>query len=141
PRTHDLGDGFNVRRALPHKDRRMVGPFVFLDQMGPHVFSPGSGIDVRPHPHIGLSTVSYLLSGEISHRDSLGTVQDIKPGEVNWMTAGQGLVHSERTGPGQRASGSTLSGLQCWAAITKATGEIDPGFAHFGMDPLPPVAG
>ena len=95
PRTHDLGDGFEVRRALPHKERRMVGPFVFLDQMGPHVFQPGQGIDVRPHPHIGLSTVTYLLSGEISHRDSLGTFQDIKPGEVNWMTAG-----SVRRAPG-----------------------------------------
>jgi redox-sensitive bicupin YhaK (pirin superfamily) len=141
PRTHDLGDGFEVRRALPHRDRRMVGPFVFLDQMGPHVFQPGRGIDVRPHPHIGLSTVTYLLSGEISHRDSLGTVQDIKPGEVNWMTAGKGIVHSERTGPGQRASGSTLSGLQCWVALPKAKEEIDPGFAHFGVHALPTVEG
>jgi redox-sensitive bicupin YhaK (pirin superfamily) len=141
PRTHDLGDGFNVRRALPHKDRRMVGPFVFLDQMGPHVFQPGRGIDVRPHPHIGLSTVTYLLSGEISHRDSLGTVQDIKPGEVNWMTAGSGIVHSERTGPQQRAAGSTLSGLQCWVALPKAKEEKDPGFTHLGADALPELDG
>jgi len=141
PRTHDLGDGFEVRRALPHRDRRMVGPFVFLDQMGPHVFQPGRGIDVRPHPHIGLSTVTYLLSGEISHRDSLGTVQDIKPGEVNWMTAGRGIVHSERTGPGQRAAGSTLSGLQCWVALPKAKEEKDPGFSHLGADALPLVEG
>jgi redox-sensitive bicupin YhaK (pirin superfamily) len=141
PRTHDLGDGFNVRRALPHKDRRMVGPFVFLDQMGPHVFSPGRGIDVRPHPHIGLSTVTYLLSGEISHRDSLGTVQDIKPGEVNWMTAGSGIVHSERTGPSVRASGSTLSGLQCWVALPKAKEEKDPAFTHIGADALPTLEG
>jgi redox-sensitive bicupin YhaK (pirin superfamily) len=108
PRIHDLGGGFEVRRALPHKDRRMVGPFVFLDQMGSHVFTPGQGIDVRPHPHIGLSTLSYLFDGEISHRDSLGTLQDIKPGEVNWMTAGKGIVHSERTGPQVREQGSTL---------------------------------
>jgi redox-sensitive bicupin YhaK (pirin superfamily) len=141
PRTHDLGDGFNVRRALPHKDRRMVGPFVFLDQMGPHVFQPGRGIDVRPHPHIGLSTVTYLLSGEISHRDSLGTVQDIKPGEVNWMTAGRGIVHSERTGAQERAGGSILSGLQCWVALPKAKEETDPGFTHFGAHQLPELDG
>ena len=141
PRTHDLGGGFNVRRALPHKDRRMVGPFVFLDQMGPHVFSPGEGIDVRPHPHIGLSTVTYLLSGEISHRDSLGTVQDIKPGEVNWMTAGKGIVHSERTGAQVRAAGSVLSGLQCWVALPRAREETDPGFTHLGADALPRIEG
>ncbi|WP_323144326.1 pirin family protein [Massilia phyllosphaerae] len=141
PRTHDLGDGFEVRRALPHKDRRMVGPFVFLDQMGPHVFQPGRGIDVRPHPHIGLATVTYLLSGEISHRDSLGTVQDIKPGEVNWMTAGKGIVHSERTGPAPRAAGSILSGLQCWVALPKAKEEIDPGFIHLGTEALPTIEG
>lgn len=141
PRTHDLGDGFEVRRALPHKDRRMVGPFVFLDQMGPHAFQPGRGIDVRPHPHIGLSTVTYLLEGEISHRDSLGTVQDIKPGEVNWMTAGSGIVHSERTGPQLRASGSVLSGLQCWVALPKALEEKDPAFSHTGADELPVIEG
>jgi redox-sensitive bicupin YhaK (pirin superfamily) len=141
PRTHDLGDGFEVRRALPHRDRRMVGPFVFLDQMGPHVFQPGRGIDVRPHPHIGLSTVTYLLEGEISHRDSLGTVQDIKPGEVNWMTAGKGIVHSERTGPGLRAAGSVLSGLQCWVALPKAKEEKDPSFSHTGADQLPVIEG
>jgi redox-sensitive bicupin YhaK (pirin superfamily) len=141
PRTHDLGDGFEVRRALPHRDRRMVGPFVFLDQMGPHVFQPGRGIDVRPHPHIGLSTVTYLLQGEISHRDSLGTVQDIKPGEVNWMTAGKGIVHSERTGPGLRAAGSTLSGLQCWVALPRAKEEKDPSFSHIGANELPVIEG
>jgi redox-sensitive bicupin YhaK (pirin superfamily) len=141
PRTHDLGDGFEVRRALPHKDRRMVGPFVFLDQMGPHAFAPGRGIDVRPHPHIGLSTVTYLLSGEISHRDSLGTVQDIKPGEVNWMTAGKGIVHSERTGPAVRAAGSVLSGLQCWVALPQGKEEIDPSFSHTAADALPTVEG
>jgi len=141
PRTHDLGDGFEVRRALPHKDRRMVGPFVFLDQMGPHAFQPGRGIDVRPHPHIGLSTVTYLLEGEISHRDSLGTVQDIKPGEVNWMTAGSGIVHSERTGRQLRAGGSILSGLQCWVALPKALEEKDPAFSHTGADQLPVIEG
>ena len=141
PRTHDLGGGFEVRRALPHKDRRMVGPFVFLDQMGPHVFHAGEGIDVRPHPHIGLATVTYLLDGQIRHRDSLGTVQDIKPGEVNWMTAGKGIVHSERTGPDVRAAGSTLFGLQCWVALPKAKEECDPAFAHIGSQELPILDG
>ena len=141
PRTHDLGGGFEVRRALPHKDRRMVGPFVFLDQMGPHVFHAGEGIDVRPHPHIGLATVTYLLDGQIRHRDSLGTVQDIKPGEVNWMTAGKGIVHSERTGPDVRAAGSNLFGLQCWVALPKAKEECDPAFAHIGSQELPILDG
>jgi redox-sensitive bicupin YhaK (pirin superfamily) len=141
PRTHDLGGGFEVRRALPHRDRRMVGPFVFLDQMGPHVFNAGTGIDVRPHPHIGLSTVTYLLEGEISHRDSLGTVQDIRPGAVNWMTAGKGIVHSERTGPLVRAQGSTLHGLQCWVALPKAKEEKDPSFSHIAAGELPVIEG
>jgi hypothetical protein len=141
PRTHDLGGGFEVRRALPHKDRRMVGPFVFLDQMGPHVFHAGEGIDVRPHPHIGLATVTYLLDGQIRHRDSLGTVQDIKPGEVNWMTAGKGIVHSERTGPDVRAAGSNLFGLQCWVALPKAKEECDPAFSHTGSQALPILDG
>jgi redox-sensitive bicupin YhaK (pirin superfamily) len=141
PRTHDLGGGFEVRRALPHKDRRMVGPFVFLDQMGPHVFNAGTGIDVRPHPHIGLSTVTDLLEGEISHRDSLGTVQDIRPGAVNWMTAGKGIVHSERTGPQARANGSTLHGLQCWVALPKSKEEKDPSFSHIAADQLPVLEG
>jgi len=141
PRTHDLGGGFEVRRALPHKDRRMVGPFVFLDQMGPHVFHAGEGIDVRPHPHIGLATVTYLLDGQIRHRDSLGTVQDIKPGEVNWMTAGKGIVHSERTGPDVRAAGSNLFGLQCWVALPKAKEECDPAFSHIGSQELPILDG
>jgi len=141
PRTHDLGGGFEVRRALPHKDRRMVGPFVFLDQMGPHVFHAGEGIDVRPHPHIGLATVTYLLDGQIRHRDSLGTVQDIKPGEVNWMTAGKGIVHSERTGPDVRAAGSNLFGLQCWVALPKDKEECDPAFSHTGAQELPILDG
>src|SRR5262245_45981647 len=130
PRTHDLGNGFEVRRALPSAQRRMVGPFVFFDQLGPAVFSPTTGIDVRPHPHIGLATATYLFDGEILHRDSLGTVQPIKPGEVNWMTAGRGIVHSERTGPETRARGGKLSGIQSWIALPKDYEEIEPVFHH-----------
>lgn len=141
PRTHDLGDGFNVRRALPSRERRMVGPFVFFDQMGPHTFSAGRGLDVRPHPHIGLSTVTYLLEGEIQHRDSLGTVQSIRPGEVNWMTAGRGIVHSERTAAEQRAHKSALFGLQCWVALPRSHEEADPSFLHLGASQLPVIEG
>ena len=141
PRTHDLGDGFHVRRALPSRERRMVGPFVFFDEMGPHTFSAGQGLDVRPHPHIGLSTVTYLLQGEIQHRDSLGTSQSIRPGEVNWMTAGKGIVHSERTAPEQRAHPSPLFGLQCWVALPKSHEENDPSFLHFGAPELPVIEG
>jgi redox-sensitive bicupin YhaK (pirin superfamily) len=141
PRTHDLGDRFEVRRALPSRERRMVGPFVFLDQMGPHVFSAGHGLDVRPHPHIGLATVTYLLDGEIVHRDSLGTVQAIRPGEVNWMTAGKGIVHSERTAPELRKSESALSGLQCWVALPRDHEETDPSFSHTKAHELPVVEG
>jgi redox-sensitive bicupin YhaK (pirin superfamily) len=137
PRTHDLGDQFEVRRALPSTQRRMVGPFVFLDHMGPVVFKPGAGLDVRPHPHIGLATVTYLLQGEIFHRDSLGSAQAIRPGEVNWMTAGRGIVHSERTAPDLRATGSSLYGLQCWVALPKAHEEAEPGFSHFDAASLP----
>jgi redox-sensitive bicupin YhaK (pirin superfamily) len=141
PRTHDLGDQFEVRRALPSREKRMVGPFVFLDQMGPHMFVPGRGLDVRPHPHIGLATVTYLLEGEIMHRDSLGSVQAIRPGEVNWMTAGRGIVHSERTGTELRAQGSSLFGLQCWVALPRAHEEMAPAFAHIGAGELPVVEG
>ncbi|WP_151447134.1 pirin family protein [Lacisediminimonas profundi] len=137
PRTRDLGDNFQVRRALPSIERRMVGPFVFLDQMGPTVFAPGHGLDVRPHPHIGLATVTYLTEGEIVHRDSLGTLQTIRPGEVNWMTAGRGIVHSERTDPQLRPSGPALAGLQCWVALPRAHEEADPAFAHYKADQLP----
>ena len=137
PRTHDLGDRFEVRRALPSVQRRMVGPFVFLDQMGPVMFGPGKGMDVRPHPHIGLATVTYLHAGEILHRDSIGSVQAIRPGEVNWMTAGRGIVHSERTAPEVRARGSTLSGLQSWVALPLADEEAEPSFVHVGADALP----
>jgi len=137
PRTRDLGDNFEVRRALPTVERRMVGPFVFFDQMGPTVFDAGRGLDVRPHPHTGLATVTYLFDGEILHRDSLGTVQPIRPGEVNWMTAGKGIVHSERTAPEIRKTASSLFGLQCWVALPRAHEESDPGFMHAGVDELP----
>src|SRR3974390_2792521 len=115
PRVRDLG-GFSVRRALPSAKRQMVGPFIFWDQMGPAEFPIGEGIDVRPHPHIGLATVTYLFEGQIMHRDSLGSEQPIMPGEVNWMTAGRGIVHSERTGPELRRTGSRAHGLQLWVA-------------------------
>ncbi len=137
PASHDLGDNFTVRRALPSRQRRMVGPFVFLDEMGPHVFKPGTGIDVRPHPHIGLATVTYLFSGEILHRDSVGSVQSIRPGDVNWMTAGRGIVHSERTSPETRLQDSTLWGLQCWVALPDADEECAPAFVHTGVASLP----
>src|SRR6185295_5109174 len=117
PRTRDLGDGFQVRRALPAAERRSVGPFVFFDQMGPVGFAPGQGLAVRPHPHIGLATITYLFEGEILHRDSLGSVQPIRPGDVNWMTAGRGIVHSERTPNELRAKGSRVSGIQTWVGL------------------------
>src|SRR5690606_5953258 len=107
PRSSDLGGGFNVQRALPSAQRRLVGPFVFFDRMGPELLTGGQGLDVRPHPHIGLATVTYLFDGEILHRDSLGSVQPIRPGAVNWMTAGSGIVHSERTPP-------ELRGVETW---------------------------
>ncbi len=136
PRERDLGDGFVVRRALPARERRSVGPFVFFDQMGPAVLAAGHGLDVRPHPHIGLATVTYLFEGEILHRDSLGSVQPIRPGEVNWMTAGRGIVHSERTAPGLRARGHTLSGIQTWVALPAAEEESEPSFAHHEALPV-----
>ena len=137
PPTRDLGDGFSVRRALPSAHRRMVGPFIFFDQMGPVAFKGGEGLDVRPHPHIGLATVTYLLDGEIMHRDSVGSVQAIRPGEVNWMTAGSGIVHSERTRPELRASGSSLYGLQTWVALPRAHEETAPSFSHHKADAIP----
>jgi redox-sensitive bicupin YhaK (pirin superfamily) len=130
PRVRDLGDGFHVRRALPDSRQRSVGPFVFFDQMGPAAIGPGKGLDVRPHPHIGLATVTYLFTGEILHRDSLGTVQAIRPGEVNWMTAGRGIAHSERTPQELRARGSTLHGIQTWIALPQAHEETEPSFSH-----------
>jgi redox-sensitive bicupin YhaK (pirin superfamily) len=130
PRVRDLGDGFQVRRALPDARRQAVGPFVFFDQMGPTVLEPGKGLDVRPHPHIGLATVTYLFEGEILHRDSLGVVQPIRPGEVNWMTAGRGIVHSERSPENLRASGHRLFGIQTWVALPEEDEECEPAFAH-----------
>lgn len=137
PRSHELSDDFEVRRALPSRQRRMVGPYVFLDQMGPHVFSAGKGLDVRPHPHIGLATITYLYEGEILHRDSLGVVQPIRPGEVNWMTAGRGIVHSERTAPDAREQESPLFGIQCWVALPQTHEESEPDFSHVGSAELP----
>lgn len=136
PRARDLG-GFEVRRALPAIGRRMVGPFVFLDQMGPAEFITGHGIDVRPHPHIGLATVTYLYEGEIMHRDSLGSDLPIRPGDVNWMTAGRGITHSERTSPALKASGGPLFGIQSWVALPKAHEETAPAFVHVGKGDLP----
>jgi redox-sensitive bicupin YhaK (pirin superfamily) len=138
PRSVDLGD-FVVRRALPSVQARMVGPFVFFDHMGPAVFRSGAGVDVRPHPHIGLATLTYLFDGEIMHRDSLGTAIAIRPGEVNLMTAGRGIVHSERTAAERRASGASLHGLQCWLALPAAQEETDPVFAHYGVAEFPVV--
>src|ERR1700712_2034882 len=137
PPNADLGDGFTVRRALPSAHRRMVGPFIFFDQMGPAAFCGGQGLDVRPHPHIGLATVTYLLEGKIMHRDSVGSVQAIRPGEVNWMTAGSGIVHSERTGPELRAASSSLFGLQTWIALPAANEEAAPDFSHYKADQIP----
>ncbi len=136
PRARDLG-GFEVRRALPSMDRQMVGPFIFFDQMGPAEFLLGEGIDVRPHPHIGLATVTYLFEGEIFHRDSLGSAQAIQPGAVNWMTAGRGIVHSERSATEWRAQGGRMSGLQTWVALPASAEEDDPGFYHHGAEDLP----
>ena len=136
PPVRDLGEGFQVRRALPHASCRSVGPFVFFDQMGPAAIAPGAGLDVRPHPHIGLATVTYLFEGEILHRDSLGTVQAIRPGAVNWMAAGRGIVHSERTPPELRAQGSRLFGLQTWIALPEADEETEPAFSHHANLPV-----
>ncbi len=136
-RARDLGDGFTVRRLLPAPARQMVGPFIFFDHIGPVSLPPGRGLDVRPHPHVGLATVTYLFEGEIMHRDSLGTEQPIRPGELNWMTAGRGIVHSERSPEAARESGATLHGLQLWAALPERSEEIDPSFQHFGAGDLP----
>ena len=137
PKARDLGGGMTVRRILPAIEARSVGPFVFLDHIGPVTFAPGEGMDVRPHPHIGLATVTYLYAGEILHRDSLGYVQPIRPGDVNWMTAGRGIVHSERTAPELRAAGFTLHGLQSWVGLPKEAEEIEPSFHHHPSAALP----
>jgi redox-sensitive bicupin YhaK (pirin superfamily) len=138
PRAHDVG-GFEVRRALPARERQMVGPFIFFDQMGPGEFLQGAGLDVRPHPHIGLSTVTYLFEGSIQHRDSLGSDQPIVPGDVNWMTAGQGIVHSERSSAESRRQRRSLAGIQSWVALPKTAEETAPGFAHHPGATLPLV--
>jgi redox-sensitive bicupin YhaK (pirin superfamily) len=136
PGVKDLG-GFRVRRALPSIQRRMVGPFIFLDHMGPAIFNPGQGIDVRPHPHIGLATLTYLVEGGIRHRDTLGTMADIAPGDVNWMSAGRGIAHSERSAPELRASGARMQGLQSWIALPRAHEEDQPAFYHHDAAALP----
>lgn len=139
PRTSDLG-GLPVRRALPVVGRRMVGPFVFLDEMGPAEFRLGEGLDVRPHPHIGLSTVTYLFDGSLMHRDSLGYAQEITPGALNVMQAGRGIAHSERTGAAARAAGARLAGVQLWSALPQHLEEADPSFTHFEEGALPRLA-
>lgn len=140
PRARDIG-GFEVRRALPSSKRQMVGPFIFFDQMGPAEFLTNQGIDVRPHPHIGLATVTYLYEGEFQHRDSLGTNQMIYPGEVNWMIAGNGVTHSERTSEATRTGESKLFGIQTWVALPENAEETDAGFEHHGSDALPFLKG
>jgi redox-sensitive bicupin YhaK (pirin superfamily) len=140
PRARDLG-GFEVRRALPAQGRQMVGPFIFFDQMGPAEFVLGQGIDVRPHPHIGLATVTYLFEGEIWHRDSLGNSLPIRPGEVNLMTAGRGIAHSERETPQAKAQTRRLFGIQAWAALPAANEEDPAAFAHHTADDLPRIDG
>lgn len=136
PREKDLG-GFTVRRILPYMKRRMVGPFIFLDHMGPAQFAANHGIDVRPHPHIGLATVTYLFEGEIIHRDSLGSNQAIRPGDVNWMTAGRGIAHSERTAVNERSRPHNVHGLQSWVALPKEYEELPPQFFHYNASKLP----
>lgn len=140
PTSHDLGM-FEVRRTLPSRPRTMVGPFIFVDQFGPAHFDIGAGMDVRPHPHINLATVTYLFEGAIDHRDSLGTYATIRPGALNLMTAGKGIVHSERTPAAERASGSPISGMQTWLALPDGKEEIDPAFEHVAADALPKVIG
>lgn len=136
PRAHDVG-GFLVQRALPAREKQMIGPFIFFDQMGPGEFLTGQGLDVRPHPHIGLATVTYLFDGSILHRDSLGTQLPILPGDVNWMTAGSGIAHSERTDAASRTHANRLFGIQSWVALPKAMEETAPAFAHHEAGSLP----
>lgn len=137
-RTHDLG-GFSVRRVLPSVQRRAVGPFVFVDHMGPARFGPGAGVAVRAHPHIGLATVTWLFEGALVHRDNLGNVQVIEPGEVNWMTAGRGIAHSERSRPEDFAAGMRFHGIQTWVALPRADEEAEPAFFHHPGDTVPRV--
>lgn len=137
PHHRDLGEGFMVRRLLPDIALRTVGPFVFFDHMGPVDFAAGRGLDVRPHPHIGLATVTWLFEGVIRHRDSLGTVLDIRPGAVNWMIAGRGIAHSERSPPKARAAGHRLHGIQTWVALPLADEAMAPDFVHVPADQVP----
>jgi redox-sensitive bicupin YhaK (pirin superfamily) len=136
PITKDLG-GFRVRRALPHIKKRMVGPFIFLDQMGPAIFPAGEGLDVRPHPHIGLATLTYLVEGSIFHRDTLGSAQNIVPGDINWMTAGRGIAHSERSSPESRLHARQMTGIQSWLALPRAHEETAPAFFHHDGATMP----
>jgi redox-sensitive bicupin YhaK (pirin superfamily) len=135
-REHDLG-GFVVRRVLPSAGRQMVGPFIFFDHLGPTQFAPGYGIDVRPHPHISLATVTYLFSGSLEHRDSLGTVREIRPGDVNWMSAGRGIAHSERTPQAARVPGEHVHGIQSWVALPDGQEDGEPTFVHYPAATLP----
>jgi redox-sensitive bicupin YhaK (pirin superfamily) len=135
-RKRDLG-GFVVRRVLPAEGHQMVGSFIFFDHMGPTQFEPGHGVDVRPHPHIALATVTYLFAGSLEHRDSLGNVREIRPGDVNWMTAGRGIAHSERTPQQARAAGETLHGIQSWVALPDGHEDVEPSFTHYPADVLP----
>lgn len=137
PRKHDLGDGFFVNRVLPYAKKRMVGPFIFWDHMGPVALKNGDEMVVRSHPHIGLATLTYLFEGQIFHRDSLGVQQPIRPGEVNWMIAGKGIVHSERTGLIPENKGKNLHGIQLWIALPLQAEEVDPSFHHFSADEIP----
>lgn len=137
PREKDLGDGFVVRRILPFHNRKMVGPFIFFDHFGPVEYAPGKGFDVRPHPHIGLSTVTFLFEGAIRHKDNLGNDLVIRPGAVNWMTAGRGICHSERTPDPERAAGQSMHGIQTWVALPKEHAETAPDFVHHSADTLP----
>lgn len=136
PTTKDLG-GFRVRRALPHSKKRMVGPFIFLDHMVPATFVAGEGMDVRPHPHIGLATLTYLVEGSVFHRDTLGSAQNIVPGDVNWMTAGRGIAHSERSSPESRQAARQITGVQSWLALPRAYEETDPAFFHYDGNAMP----
>lgn len=138
-RRRDLGDGFVVARVLPAPFRRTVGPFIFFDHFGPVGYAPGKGFDVRPHPHINLATVTYLFEGEIMHHDSLGFHQAIRPGAVNWMTAGRGIVHSERSSDAVRASGQNMHGIQAWVALPDDSEEVEPSFHHHPADTLPSI--
>ena len=136
PHVQDLG-GFEARRLLPSDTRTMVGPFIFFDHLGPAIFPPGKGVDVRPHPHINLATVTYLFEGALLHRDSLGTIQEIRPGAVNWMTAGKGISHSERSPDSERATESTLHGIQTWVALPDDSEEVEPCFHHHPAAEIP----